>query len=67
MSRRERIQRALARADAEHEAAPATKLLRARMAYHRAKIAEERAAEELRAARRRRLKRLFSLGLLGDR
>ena len=65
MTRKERIERAIARANEEHEAAYATKLLRQRMAYHRAKIAEDRAAAEARDAQRRRMKRLFSLGLLG--
>ena len=42
-----------------------TRLIMQRLAYHRARIAEERTAAEARAERRRRLKRLFSLGLLG--
>jgi hypothetical protein len=41
-----------------------TRLIEARIAYHSAKIAEERAAEDARAERRRRLRRLLSLGLL---
>ena len=45
MTRKERIRRALERADREFEAHPTTKLLRERIAYHRAKIAEERAAK----------------------
>ncbi len=40
-----------------------TRLIMDRIAYHTAKIAEERAAEQARAERRRRLKRLLSLGL----
>jgi hypothetical protein len=42
-----------------------TRLLEARLAYHRAKLVEERAAAEARAERRRRLKRLVGLGFLG--
>jgi hypothetical protein len=64
MTRKERIDRALKKAEEEFEASPVTKLLRERIAYHEAKIAEERAAEEARAERRRRIKRLLSLGLL---
>ena len=43
-----------------------TRLIEARIAYHTAKIEEEKVAAEARAERRRRLKRLFSLGLLAD-
>ena len=63
MTRKERIERALRRAEEEFEASSVTKLMRERIAYHEAKIAEEKAAQEARAERRRRLKRLFSLGL----
>ena len=65
MTRKERIERALARGREEFEADPTTKLLRERIAYHRARIVAERAAAEARLERRRRLKRLLSLGLLG--
>ena len=51
-------------ADREARYAETTRLVEARIAYHRAKIAEERTAAEARAERRRRLKRLFSLGLV---
>jgi hypothetical protein len=44
MTRKERIRRAIERADLEFEAHPTTKLLRERRAYHQAKMAEERAA-----------------------
>jgi hypothetical protein len=45
MTRKERIRRAIERADREFEAHPTTKLLRDRIEYHRAKMAEERAAK----------------------
>ncbi|HZE29304.1 MAG TPA: hypothetical protein VE055_04355 [Gaiellaceae bacterium] len=51
MAKSERIRRALERADQELRDDPTTKLLKERMAYHRAKIAEERARAERRAAR----------------
>jgi len=50
MTRKERLERALAEARAEHDGAPATKLLVARMAYHRAKNAAEERRAERRAA-----------------
>ena len=51
MAKSERIRRALERADEEFRNHPTTKLLEERMAYHRAKMAEEREQAERRAAR----------------
>ena len=45
MTRKERMRRAIERADREFEAHPTTKLMRERIAYHRAKLAEERAGK----------------------
>jgi len=53
------------RAELERRYEETTKLLEERIAYHRAKMAEERAAAEAHAERRRRLKRLFGFGFLG--
>jgi hypothetical protein len=50
MARSERIRRAQERAEEEIRNHPTTKLLQERIAYHRAKIAEERAQAERRAA-----------------
>ena len=53
-------------AHAEARYAETIRRLEERIAYHTAKIAEERAAAEARAERRRRAKRVLSLGLLGS-
>ncbi len=44
---------------------PIGRRLQERIAYHNAKLAEERAAAEARVERRRRLKRLLGFGFLG--
>ena len=51
MAKNERMHRAHAQAEAELRDDPTMRLLRKRMAYHRAKIAEERERAERRAAR----------------
>ena len=53
------------RAELERRYEETTRLLEERIAYHRAKMVEERAVAEARAERRRRLKRLVGLGFLG--
>jgi hypothetical protein len=50
MGRSERIRRAHERAEQEIRNDPTLKLLKERMAYHRAKMAEERQRAERRAA-----------------
>jgi hypothetical protein len=50
MAKNERMRRALERADEELRNDPTTKLLEERMAYHRAKMAEERERAERRAS-----------------
>ena len=52
-------------AEREARSAEVTRIVEARIAFHTAKIAEERAEAEARAQRRRKVKRLLSLGLLG--
>ena len=51
MAKSERIRRARELAEEEFRNDPTTKLLQERMAYHRAKMAEERERAERRAAR----------------
>ena len=51
MAKSERMRRAHERVEAELRNDPTMKLLKERMAYHRAKIAEERTRAERRAAR----------------
>ncbi len=65
MEKKNRIRRARERAEEELRNDPNARLLLERIAYHRAKIAEERAAAAARAERRRRLRRLLGLGFLG--